>query len=231
MSTEIFNGDLPATLKARKKPFLHRIVLTENKNIVDLRKLSLFYLNCLFFRGESTKIKPRSRFTIEPRFALGDTDFIRTLAPIAAAKIKRHRIRQIIAPGYGGMCALGCFLATGEKFKWACVRIDQVKPRRIITRFDGYVDPAIPVWITDDLVASGNAAIKTIKVLRESGFKVAGLIPVVADLTGNTGCRAFETISMTMRFKFDYLVGVQKREKEAHPAVGFFDTRNKAILD
>jgi adenine/guanine phosphoribosyltransferase-like PRPP-binding protein len=96
---------------------------------------------------------------------------------------------------------------------------------------DGFIDKSLPVWITDDLIASGNAAIKTIKLLLSEGFQVAGFIPVVADITGNTGVRSFQTISASMRFKFDWLVGVARRSREDVIKLAKFSRRNKAIND
>lgn len=231
MSTEFYSGDIQAALADGKKPLLHRIVLTEPKELVDLGKLARFYVESLYFRNESSKVQPRARFTLEPRFSLGKAEFVHALAPLAKAKIKRHDIQQIVAPGYGGVCGLMCFLATGERFNWTILRIDEPKKNRILTVFDGYIDPEKPVWITDDLLASGHAAIKTIRLLRNRGYKVAGFIPVVADLSGNTGARAFQTIGVTMRFSFDYLVGLQKRSDEKSARLVAFDKRNKAIHD
>lgn len=231
MKPEYYDGDIQAALARGVKPLLHKIVLTEPKESVDLGQLARFYAETLYFRNESSKIQPRARFTLEPRFSLGKSAFIHALAPLAQAKIKRYGIRQIVAPGYGGVCGLMCFLATGEKFNWSILRIEQPKQSRILTVFDGYIDPEKPVWITDDLLASGNAALKAIRLLRQNGYKVAGFIPVVADLSGNTGSRAFQTIGATMRFTFDYLIGFQKRGDEKSARLVSFDKRNKAIHD
>jgi orotate phosphoribosyltransferase len=218
-------------LQDGKKPMLHQIVLTERVEGVNLARLSRFYVNSLYFAEESSKVRPRSRFTIEPRFALGQMWLVRELAPIAKAKIKRYGIKQLVAPGYGGVCGLMCFAATGEEFNWALARIEGQKQSRILTSLDGFIDKSLPVWITDDLIASGNAAIKTIKLLLSEGFQVAGFIPVVADITGNTGVRSFQTISASMRFKFDWLVGVARRSREDVIKLAKFSRRNKAIND
>jgi orotate phosphoribosyltransferase len=229
--SELYTGKIEDALKDGKKPMLHQIVLTERVEGVNLARLSRFYVNSLYFPQDSSKVRPRSRFTIEPRFALGQMWLVRELAPIAKAKIKRYGIKQLVAPGYGGVCGLMCFAATGEEFNWALARIEGQKKSRILTSVDGFIDKSEPVWITDDLIASGNAAIKTIRLLQSEGFQVAGFIPVVADITGNTGVRSFQTISATMRFKFDWLVGVAKRPRGDEIKLAKFSRRNKAIND
>lgn len=227
----IYNHNIEDALGENKKPMLHQIVLTESLPGINMSRLSRFYVNSLYFPEESRKVRPRSRFTIEPRFSLGQMWLVRELAPIAKAKIKRYGIKQIAAPGYGGVCGLMCFAATGEEFNWAIVRIDGPKKTRVLTEVDGFLDKNLPVWITDDLIASGNAALKTIKLLRSRGYEVAGFIPVVADITGNTGVRSFQTVSASMRFKFDWLVGVAKRPSGEGIKLASFSRRNKAIYD
>lgn len=228
---EFYDGNLKAALEAGKKPLLHRIKLTEPKELISLSKLAQFYADTLVFKGTSSKIQSRGRWSVEPRFSLGQSHYIHALAPLAKAKIQRYQIKQLVAPGYGGMCALGIFMATGERFNWATVRVDGPKKERILTAFDGYLNPAIPVWVTDDYLASGHGAIKTMRVLRAHGYKIAGVLPVVADLTGNTGCRAFQTIGATMRFIFDYLLGLETRKDPSSARLVPIQTGNKAIYD
>jgi orotate phosphoribosyltransferase len=228
---ETYDGNLGEALRRGLKPMLHSIVLTEKVEGINLSRIARFYINSLYFPEESPKVRPRGKFSIEPRFALGQSKLAAELAPIAAAKLKRHKIEQLCAPGWGGVCALMCFAMTGAKFNWALGRIDEPKKKRILTAFDGYLERDRPVWITDDLLASGNAALKAITLLREHGFKVGGFIPVVADLAGNTGARAFETVAATMRFKFDYLIGVRRRSHEAGIHLATFSKQNAVIYD
>jgi len=118
------DGRVRLLLTRGKKPLIHRIILTEEKENADLQAITKFYVESLFFRNESSKVQPRSRFTIEPRFALGKSEFVRVLTPLAKAKIVRHGIRQIVAPGYGGVCGLMCFVMTGEDLNWSILRIE-----------------------------------------------------------------------------------------------------------
>ncbi len=214
MNTPIkYDGDPDATLADGRKPIYHEIIVKDTIPNLDRNKLMQFYADAFFFKQESSRFDFRGKYSIEPRFALGQTRHVRELAKIAAFKMKKHSIRQIVAPGVGGVCALACFIATGERFNWATLRIDGEKRKRLLTALEGHLERDTPVWITDDLIASGNAFIKTIRLLRELKFTIAGFIPVVADLTGNVGCRGLETLSQCNRFKFDYLLGVRRLDK------------------
>jgi orotate phosphoribosyltransferase len=207
----IEDKDFAAALAEGKKPIVHKIHFTEKVDGLNLSKLHRFYLESLYFNGESPRFQFRSQFSIEPRFALGRSDLIQELAKLARAKIARYGIKQIVAPGYGGVCGLNVFVATGLPLQVATLRIEGKKTKRLLTAIEGYLDKKVPVWLTDDLLASGNASLKALRLLREQGYTPAGFIPLVADITGNTGTRAFQNITRMLPFKFDYLMGCVRR--------------------
>lgn len=114
------------------------------------------------------------------------------------------------------------------------IKMYSSKDKRLKTNIEGYLNKNLPVWLTDDLLASGKAAIESIKFLHYSGYYVAGFIPLFVHLNNNVGHRVFENItnhSTKTRFIYDYIVGMQHPPKTQKVNLYKFRKDNSILYD
>lgn len=160
--------------------------------------------------------------SLEPRFALGHPTIRKIVARLIAKKVEKHKIDQVVFPGIGGLMAALAWAESGAQVKMAHIRVEKDSShKRLKTAIEGFLDKSVPVWITDDVLTSGNGFHKTFEVLHANGYTIAGFCPLIAHEEG-AGLRACQCISVSIKnFSISPVVLLRPLPKKQRPIIEF----------
>jgi orotate phosphoribosyltransferase len=187
-------------METRYKEIRHHLTVDpENTDLISATELYALYKHSLVYpKKEPGMVESTlSGSSLEPRFALGSPVIRKIVARLIIKKVEKHGIEQVVFPGIGGLMTALAWAESGAKIKIAHVRVEKEgSHKRLKTKIEGFLDKRLPVWISDDVLTSGNGFKKTMEVLISSGYTVAGFCPLMAHTEG-AGLRACQCISMS----------------------------------
>jgi orotate phosphoribosyltransferase len=131
-----------------------------------------------FFPAADLACPGVSRWTVDLRVPLADG---RLLAPVSAemaAVLAGHAIDQVAGAGYGAFLLVGGILAADVGMKGGLIR-ESRKPHGLRKRVEGALHPDRPVFLVDDILSSGQTALRAALSLREEGFRPVGVLTVL----------------------------------------------------
>ena len=181
------------------KELRHRVVLqTEDENLLLPEEINAFYAHSLVYPKKEPGIieSELSGSSMEPRFAIGHPELRKIAVKVIENRIKKYNIEQVAFPGIGGAMTALAWAQTGCDICAAHLRVDKnATHKRLKTRIEGFLSKDKPVWITDDVLTTGNGFRSAFQCLLESGYSVGGFVPLIAHEEG-AGVRAAQCISM-----------------------------------
>ena len=129
---------------------------------------------------------------LDVRVPMMHGDLARQVGEILAGRVRSAGVHQVVGAGYGAYSMVSAAtMAPGfPVVRGGFVRVAR-KPygrRRLV---EGAVHRANPVIVLDDILNSGLSAIRTLRLLREDGFRVAGYISIF-EFTWNEGRKRLE---------------------------------------
>ena len=119
-------------------------------------------------------------------------DLARQVGEILAQRVRGAGVHQVVGGGYG---AYSMVSATTMAPGYPAIRGGYVRParkpygrQRLV---EGAVNRELPVVVLDDILNSGLSAMKTLRLLQNDDYKVAGFISIF-EFTWNDGRRRLE---------------------------------------
>jgi len=132
----------------------------------------------------------RSRFYLDKYLFETSPDLLRDIAAGLAARLPAHEPVDLLAGPELGAVALVAALSLASEKPFVIVRKGE-KSYGTGKLLEGRAEPGQRVLVVEDVVTSGGAALAAVRVLREAGLQVAGLVCVVDREQG--GREAFES--------------------------------------
>ena len=203
------------------KDLIHEVIINaEDVDLVSKEEMLTFYKHSLVYpKKEPGMVGSKlSGSSMEPRFPLGHPILRDVVVRMAKRRVESYKMTQMAAPGMGGALCLASWAGTGAPLKMATIRVDKdASHKRLDTRFEGFLRKDEPVWLTDDVLTSGEGISRTINILTAAGFFIGGFCPVFAHAE-TAGIRACQGVhSSRMDFVFDpffVLVRVSRSERK-----------------
>jgi orotate phosphoribosyltransferase len=219
-------------MENKTKELRHRIILQpEDEGLLSTEELNAFYAHSLIYPKKETELKINSSIsgsTMEPRFSIGNPILRKIASKIIENRVKTYNIKQIAFPGYGGALTSLAWANLETNLNMALIRIDDKSHKRINTKIEGFLSKDFPVWITDDVLTTGNGFIKSFSCLIESGFILGGFAPLMAHEEG-AGVRGSQCISISYQeFKFAPIFLLSPLLKNDRP-ITHFSSKNHIL--
>jgi orotate phosphoribosyltransferase len=136
----------------------------------------------------------RSRFYLDKYLFETRPDLLRDIADGLAAKLGAYEPVDLLAGPELGAVALVAALSLASGKRFVIVRKGE-KGYGTSKLLEGRVEGGQRVLVVEDVVTSGGAALSAVRVLRDAGLQVAGLLCVVDREQG--GREAFEAEGVT----------------------------------
>jgi orotate phosphoribosyltransferase len=152
--------------------------LGSDADLIDLgRRL---YEMALVRREQELITDPRGQaigWLLDTRIPMLDGAVFSEVGRVLAERLRLKNVHQVAGFGFGAFSMVGAVLGApgSPSFCGGYIR-EQRKPhgrRRII---EGPLDRNRPVVLLDDILNSGRSASKAVKLLRDDGYKVVGLM-------------------------------------------------------
>ena len=220
------------------KELRHSVQLRpEDEGLLTSDEITAFYAHSLVYpKKESGMVESSlSGSSMEPRFAVGHPVLRKIAAKVIKKRIETFDIRQVAVPGIGGLLTALAWAETGAAINIAHLRVDAVgkqeKPvhKRLDTSIEGFLSKEHPVWISDDVLTTGNGFIKAFSCLLNAGFTVGGFCPLMAH-EENSGVRGSQCITMhNSNFSFAPVFMLTSVSKNLR-AVTKFSSANNALF-
>lgn len=146
----------------------------------------------------------RSRFYLDKYLFETRPDLLRDIAAGLAARLPAHEPIDLLAGPELGAVALVAALSLVCEKPFVIVRKGEkgYGTKRLL---EGRAEPGWRVLVVEDVVTSGGAALSAVKVLRESGLEVAGVLCVVDREQGGREAFAAEGVTLDSLFTFSQL--------------------------
>jgi orotate phosphoribosyltransferase len=126
-----------------------------------------------------TNVKPpgRPRWMVDLRVPLSDGRWLAPAVAQMAAVLRRHAVDQAAGAGYGAFLLVGGIIAADVGMKGGLVR-ESRKPHGLQKLVEGSLNKNRPVFLVDDILSSGQTALRAVLTLREEGFHPVGVLTV-----------------------------------------------------
>jgi orotate phosphoribosyltransferase len=117
------------------------------------------------------------RWALDLRVTLANGRLLRLAAKQMDALLAHHSVDQIAGAGYGAFLLVGGILTVGAGVNGALIR-ESRKPYGFGKVVEGGLNPEHPVFVVDDILSTGQSALRAAVLLREEGFRPAGVLTV-----------------------------------------------------
>lgn len=203
------------------KDLIHEVIINaEDADLVSKEESLAFYKHSLVYPKKEAGMVPSklSGSSMEPRFAMGHPALRGVITRMAKRRVDSYGMVQMAAPGFGGALCLAAWSSTGAPLMMSTIRVDKDQThKRLETRFEGFLRKDQPVWLTDDVLTSGEGINRAITVLTAAGYFIGGFCPIFAHAE-TAGIRACQGVhSSRMDFVFDpffVLIRVSRSERK-----------------
>ncbi len=138
------------------------------------------YERALVRRGEENITDPRGRpigWLLDIRMPMLEAAMFREVGQALADRLRNKGVRQVAGGGFGAYAMVCSALAAegSPPFTAGFVRENR-KPHGRRRLIEGPLDRRRPVVLLDDILNSGQSALRAIAQLRQEGFEVAGVM-------------------------------------------------------
>lgn len=138
------------------------------------------YDRALVRRDDELITDPRGQpigWLLDTRMAMLDGLLFREVGDVLAGRVRSRGLRQVAGFGFGSYALVCSVLSspTGPPLSGGFVR-EHRKPHGRRRLVEGPLDRSSPVVVLDDILNSGRSAARTVAMLRQDGFDVAGLV-------------------------------------------------------
>lgn len=138
------------------------------------------YDRALVRRGDELITDPRGQpigWLLDTRMAMLDGDLFREVGEVLAGRVLSRDMTQVAGFGFGAFALVCSVLSSGagRSLSGGFVR-DNRKPHGRRRLVEGPLDRSMPVVVLDDILNSGRSTARTVALLRQDGFEVAGLV-------------------------------------------------------
>lgn len=118
-----------------------------------------------------------SSWALDTRVALSQSELLRPISSVMSDVLVDRGLEQIVGYGYGSFLLVGGILASASGLAGGLLRETQKTYgfRQIV---EGSLDPAKPLIVVDDVLASGRSAIRAAEALQAAGYKPRGVFVV-----------------------------------------------------
>lgn len=158
----------------------YRLEVRSGTSADILRKI---YEASFFPSPQKTAVKscssesPPNGWFVDMRVPLAEGRLLRPLASEMAAVLTHRSVCQVAAAGFGAFFLVGGILAVSVGVKGGLIR-ESRKDYGFRKLVEGGLDPQRPTFIVDDILSSGESALRTAALLRQEGFSPAGVLTV-----------------------------------------------------
>jgi orotate phosphoribosyltransferase len=138
------------------------------------------YDRALVRREQELITDPRGQaigWLLDTRMAMLDGALFREVGDVLAERVRSRGVRQVAGFGFGSYALVCSVLSsgTGPSLSGGFVR-EHRKPHGRRRLVEGPIDRARPIVVLDDILNSGRSAARSVGLLRQDGFQVAGLL-------------------------------------------------------
>jgi len=154
---------------------------TGSADYVELLNLGRrLYDRALVRREDELITDPRGQpigWLLDTRMAMLDGELFREVGDVLAGRVRSRGVLQVAGYGFGSYALVCSVLSsvTGPTMTGGFVR-EQRKTHGRRRLVEGPLDRSRPVVVLDDILNSGRSAVRTVDLLRQDGFEVAGLV-------------------------------------------------------
>jgi len=151
-------------------------------------------------RRESEPITdPRGQaigWLLDTRMAMLDGELFKDVGRIVAERLRARGIRQVAGYGFGSYALICSALSApiSPPFNGGFIR-ERRKPHGRQRLVEGPLDRNQPVVLLDDIINSGRSASTAVKLLREDGYQVVGMMTLF-NFTWSGGRNRIESMGL-----------------------------------
>lgn len=148
--------------------------------------LEMIYKESFFLKSEKPYLKNKvgangnttpSPWALDTRVAFSRGRLLRLITPSMAKILERHHVSQIVGRGYGSFLLIGGILSVDDQLTGGLLRHSR-KTYGFQHLVEGGLDRNLPLFIVDDILASGNSSLQAINLLRQEEYHPIGVLVV-----------------------------------------------------
>jgi orotate phosphoribosyltransferase len=148
---------------------------TDAESVKQIYDASFFPSPQMEASGDSEEVP--GRWAVDLRVPLAKGRLLRLAAKEMAAVLAHRSVDQIAGAGYGAFLLVGGILLSGDGVNGGLIR-ESRKPYGFNRIVEGGLNAERPLFIVDDILSSGQSALRTAVLLRDEGFRPAGVLTV-----------------------------------------------------